>query len=65
MVSNDLLFYVHLELAEIFGSVNDQTFAGISVIIVGDFFQLPLVAGMPVYANYKNNGQNFNSFSIN
>ena len=28
MVSNDLLFHVHLRLTEIFGSVNDQPFAG-------------------------------------
>ena len=28
MVSNDLLFHVHFGLTEIFGSVNDQPFAG-------------------------------------
>ena len=28
MVSNDLLFHVHLRLTEIFGPVNDQPFAG-------------------------------------
>ena len=37
-----------------------SNFAGVSVITVGDFFQLTLVAGKPVYANYKNNWQNFN-----
>ena len=30
MVSNDFLFHVHLRLIEIFGSVNDQPFAGVS-----------------------------------
>ena len=61
MASNDLLFHVHLRLTEIFGSVNDQLFAGVSVITVDDFFQLPPVGGKPVYANYKDNWQNFNS----
>ena len=61
MVSNDLLFHVHLHLTEIFGSVNDQPFAGASVITVGDFFQLPPVGGKPVYVNHKDNWQNFNS----
>ena len=61
MVSNDLLFYVHLRLNEIFGSVNNEHFAGITVITVGDFFQLPPVGGRPVYATYKNTWQNFES----
>ena len=44
-----------------FGSANDQPFAGVSVVIVADFFQLPPVRGKQIYANYKNNWQNFNS----
>ena len=61
MVSNDLLFYVHLRLNEIFGSVNNEPFAGITVITVGDVFQLLPVGGKPVYATYKNTWQNFES----
>ena len=61
MVSNNLLFYVHLRLNEIFGTVNDKPFAGISVITVGDFFQLPLVGGKPVCVVYKCNWQKFES----
>ena len=61
MVSNDLLFLVHLRLTEMFRSLNDLPFARVSVITVGDFFQLPLVGGKPVYVNYKINWQNFNS----
>ena len=38
MVSNDLLFYVHLRLNEIFSSVKNEPFAGVTVITVGDFF---------------------------
>ena len=51
MVSNDLLFHVYLRLTEIFGFINDQPFAGVSVITVRDFFQLPPVGSKPVYAN--------------
>ena len=61
MVSNDLLFYVHLRLNEIFNSVKNEPFAGVTVITVGDFFPLPPVGGKPVYAPYKNNLQNFES----
>ena len=61
MVYNDLLFHVNLRLIEIFRSVNDQHFAGVSVLAVGDFFQLPPLGGKPVYVKYKDNWQNFNS----
>ena len=57
MVSNDLLFYNHLRLNEMFGSVNNEPFAGITVTTVGDFFQLP-----PMCATYKITLQNFESF---
>ena len=59
MASNELLFYVHLRLNEIFGSVNNDPFADITVIVVGDLLQLPPVVGFPVYASYENNSQNF------
>ena len=54
MVSNGLLFFVHLRLNEIFGSANNEPFAGIAVISVGNFFQLPQVGERPAYATYKN-----------
>ena len=56
MASNELWFYVHLRLNEIFGSVNNDPFSDITVTVVGD---LPPVGGFPVYASYKNNSQNF------
>ena len=45
LIFNNLLFYDHLRLNEIFGTVNDKPFAGISVITVGDFFQFLPVGG--------------------
>ena len=57
MVSNDLLFHVHLRLTEIFESVNDQPFAGVSVITVGYFFQFPTVGGKAVYQIIKKTGK--------
>ena len=59
MVSNELLFNIHLRLNEIFGSVHNDPFAGITVIVVGDLLQLSLAGGRPMYASYKNNWQNF------
>ena len=42
LVSNLQLLYIHLRLVEIFGcSENRFPFAGITVIAVGDFYQLP------------------------
>ena len=43
MVSNDLLLHIHLRLTEIFASKGNFSFAGITVIAVGDFLQLPSV----------------------
>ena len=53
-----MLFYVHLRLNEIFGSVNNGPFTGITFIMVGGLLQLPPVGGRPVYATYKNNWKN-------
>ena len=40
MVSNNLLYYIHLRLNEIFGTTNIEPFAGLTILVVGDFFQL-------------------------
>lgn len=56
--SNNLLFYVNLTLKEIFGTDICRYISH----CVGDFFQLPSVAGRPVYEDYKNAWQNFESF---
>ena len=53
-----MLFYAHLRLNEIFGSVNNGPFIGITVIMVEDLLQLAPAGGRPVYSTYKNNWKN-------
>jgi DNA replication protein DnaC len=43
MLSAEMLYVIHMRLCQIFG--NDDWFAGVHVIVVGDFFQLKPVAG--------------------
>ena len=52
MVSNKFLLNVHQRLVEIFGCSPDITFAGISVIACGDFYQLPPIQQRPAYAKF-------------
>ena len=53
MVSNDLLFHIHLGLLGTFGSQSNTPFAGLSIIVVGDFLQLPPVRAKLVYGEYN------------
>ena len=46
MVSNLLLLYIHQRLTEVFGCSEDLRFAGISVIVFGDFYQLPWIVDL-------------------
>ena len=62
IILNKLLYYIHLQLNEIFGTKDTKPVAGLTIVAVGDFFQLPPVGGRPVYKEYKNAWQNFNSF---
>ena len=41
MVSNIRLKHLHERLTEMFGTPDSLLFAGLSVIVVGDFYQLP------------------------
>jgi hypothetical protein len=41
MVSNMGMLHIHQRLKEIFVTPKSQLFAGISVLVFGDFFQLP------------------------
>ena len=61
MVSNNLLYYIHLQLNEIFGTTDSEPFVGLTILAVGDVFQLPPVRGLPVYLECKNTWQNLNS----
>ena len=53
MIGNITLLHIHQRLKEIFGSSNSQMFAGISVIVVGDVYQLPPIRKKPVLASFK------------
>ena len=41
MVSNTTLLHIHQRLKEIFATPNNQLFAGLSIITLGDLYQLP------------------------
>lgn len=57
-MSNNLLFHTYIRLSEVVGSVINEPFAGISVI-VGNFFQLPPIGRRLVLDKHKNDWQNF------
>ena len=58
MVSNTALHHIHQRLKEIFGTSNSQLFAGLSVIALGDLYQLPPIQRKPVFEDYKNDALN-------
>ena len=53
MVSNYMLRYIHLRLQEI--KSNNLPFGGVSIIAVGDLYQLKPVMGQFIFEDYKNN----------
>ena len=54
MVSNTTLLHIHQRLKEIFATPSNQLFAGLSVIVVDDLYQLPPIRRKPVFEEYKN-----------
>ena len=53
MVSSMLLYEVNQKLNEIFGYSDQLPFAGMSVIVCADFYQLPPFSGLPVYSSTR------------
>ena len=49
MVSNVMLMNIHNRLKEIFATPNSELFAGISLITVGDLYQLPPIRSQPIF----------------
>ena len=54
VVSNRMLKYIHERLKQIFGTPDSLMFAGVSLIAVGGFYQLPPIKAKPVFAPFKN-----------
>ena len=54
MVGNTTLLHNHQRLKELFGTSTSQLFAGISIIAVGDLYQLPPIRRKAIFEDYKN-----------
>ena len=58
MVANTTLLNIHQRLKEIFVTPNSKLFAGVSILAVGDLYQLPPIRKKPAFENYKNDCYN-------
>ena len=54
MVSNITLLHIHQRLKQIFATPDNQLFAGLNMIAVGDLYQLPAIRRRPVFEEYRN-----------
>ena len=58
MISNITLLQIHQPLKDIFGASASQLFAGLSVVVVGELYQLPPVRRKPIFESFKNDSYN-------
>ena len=61
MVSPKLLLNIHRRLCEIFGTIEETPFAGKSILVCGDLYQLPPVLARPVFST---EGTFINAFNL-
>ena len=54
LVSNNMLKHIHERLKQIFGTPDSMLYAGISLITVGDLYQLPPIKAKHIFSEYKN-----------
>ena len=54
MVSNLMQKYIHERLKEIYSTPDTVCFDGISIVVVGDFYQLPSAKAKPAFSPFKN-----------
>lgn len=55
------ILHIHQRLKEIFATSNNRLFAGLSIIAVGDLYQLPPIRRKPVFEEFKNHVHNLPS----
>ena len=58
MVGNSTLLHIHQRLKEIFDCSSTKLFAGISIIAVGDLYQLPPIKKRAIFDNFKTEAHN-------
>ena len=54
MVSNIGLLHIHQRLCKIFGCSKSQTFANLSILVVGDLLQMPPIKAPQIFEPYNN-----------
>ena len=54
MVSNKMLKHIHERLKQIFGTPDSMLYAGISLIKVGDLYQIPPIKAKHIFSEYEN-----------